>query len=1303
MSASGMRTRAAALMTALLMALPSLFIGGLGATVSAATDENTGPNLALNKTVTASSTDGNAARPISAAVDGNQSTRWASVSSDPQWLCVDLGQTAEISRVIINWEAAYGKTYWIQVSTDNVNWIIVADRFFTATGVDDIFFAPVQARYVRMYGTSRATGYGYSIFEFEVYGVRDTAVGKSASVSSNADAVSAINDGAAGTAWTSAGKNNESFGVDLGGKLRLGSVRINWGANYASAYTIQVSDDGTVWNDAYTTAAGKGGVETINLAPLKTSHFAQQNGVNPATAAANQSADGYRDVSVQYMSARYVRVNMQDGPGSDYTVNELETYGNPWTVTPDTADGKADLGKLDLNGGWKLARAPDITASPAAVASDGLNVNDGKWIDAVVPGTVLTSYYKAGLIPDPYYSDNMDKLSQWYYNVDYWYRKEFTLPDNYAGQRVILNFEGVNWLSDVYVNGQRLGGTIGPFKREEFDVSAYLNPGRSNTIAVNVHIFPTLKSGGGVDDQTLYSPHFISSGAWDWIPAIPGRNLGIIKDVSLTTRNSVAVKAPFVTTALPLPDTSYADLSVSASLVNSGSDDVSGVIKGVINPGNITFQQDVSVPANSTVPVSLDHNALAQLRVQNPRLWWPNGYGAQPLYTMNLSYEIDGVVSDTASFNFGIRQYSYYFVSGSTPTNLQISCNGQKILCKGGNWGMPDAMLNFSAADYDTAVKMHADMNFTMIRSWLNNCDFDAFFDACDKYGIMVFTDFSIHGAYSPEALGYFIQNAQDKLIRDRNHPSIAVWCGANEWTPPGYLSTVLPQLCAQFDGSRIFILQSNKNEVSGGVTYSVNDPKWYYQQAGAHPGFTTEIGTPVIPNYESMEKMMPQSWWWPPNDPSNPLGKPINYMWQYHDLGGLADIGNKGAANYINAINNRYGASGGIEEFCLKAQMLNLETNRAMFESWNNYLWNKCSGILLWMSQSAWPSLMWQTYDKYFDSNGAYFGSKKACETVHVQYDYNKSDVKVINNSAVDLTDVKVTTELYNLDGSLFDKTDDTLTAAADSATQVTNIASRISAAALSSVYFIKLTLMGADGSVLSDNFYWNNKNGTTNYTALGTLPKVQLIASDSVVNQDGMTHMTVTLANNTGSVAVMTRLKVMKGYTNELVLPAYYDDNYFAMLPGQTKTVNIEFDPADAGGYQPVLRMEGFNTASAVISDTGSTVSDWELTSRAQLSQDARDGCVDVQATVKNYTDSDKPVSVFAAAYDADGTMVSMANMALLVPARSSASTVWFGAMDAAGGAGVSKIKVFAWDASDYAPLCGASSPAIQPAGTY
>ncbi|MCL2043032.1 MAG: discoidin domain-containing protein [Treponema sp.] len=1186
-------------------------------------DMSQGANLALGKTAQASSRSGGA----DSAFDGKAFTNWTSAGANPQWIRVDLGGHYTVCRVVLNWAGSnYGTDYFIEVSDDDMNWNVVADRFLLDlprngnNRVDDIYFKDVEARYVRMYGTGRQGN--FSLRGFEVYGPHNIAAGKTA---------------AAGSEW---------FGIDLDDILQVGSVKINWGEHYASEYTIKVSDNGTDWHDAYHTANGTGGIETINLAPLNASRYTQQDGIDPENTPARRRPDGSLDVNREHLYARFVRVHPA-GRRDDYSINELEIYGNPFRSVPN-ADNNALMPNINLNEGWMLARAPDISASPAGISAPGFDVSGDAWFNAIVPGTVLTSFFKAGLIEDPYFSDNIRKLDQWYYNVDYWYRKEFTLPPEYTGQNMVLNVEGVNWHSDIYVNGQKLGSTVGPFKREQFDVTRYLVPGTANVIAVNIHIFPTRAdeldgnaNNDGRYDQIMMLPHIMSSGGWDWIPPIPGRNVGIIKDITLTTRNRVAIKNPIIQTDLPwvppvpngpeptgIPspaDTAYADISFSAELVNNGDTAISGIIKGLITPGGINVQKEVTIPANRTITVSFNRNDFAALRVDNPRLWWPNGYGEQFLHDIEFGFEIDGVVSDTFSYQFGIREYGYWWKDGTAPfewimgdgrrrsaynndTNsksLQFFCNGVRIMAKGGNWGMTDAMLGWTAREYDIALRMHADMNFTMIRDWIGTADFDDFYKAADKFGIMIWADFWVHGFWQTNIMGPFLQNARAKVQRIRNHTSLVIYCGGNEWTPWGILDNepngpgwapgnrptgILPQIVAELDPGRLYITQSNAQPVRGGVSYMIQDPVWYYTTASRHQGFTTEIGTSVMPVYESVMEMMEEQYWWPPRDNSRPFGRNINYMWQIHDLGGPDDIGNKGAEGYLDQIDRRYGRSENLVDFSMKAQLINYETNRAMFEAWNNYMWNNTSGILLWMSQSAWPSFIWQTYDSFFDMNGAYFGSRKASRPVNVQFDYQDRIIKVINNTPAPLQNITVTADLYNLDGTLSTSRTATLTAAASSATQALDISADLTGESISSTHFINLTLRDAGNNVLSENFYWDsNRSSRTSY-ALSILPQITLNAFiiDSAVT-GGVTTMTVELRNESSDVAVMTRLKVMQGSGARRVLPVFYSDNYFAMLPGTSKQVIIEFETRDLDGHEPVLRMEGFNTAHAIITRRG------------------------------------------------------------------------------------------------------------------
>ncbi len=953
----------------------------------------------------------------------------------------------------------------------------------------------------------------------------------------------------------------------------------------------------------------------------------------------------------------------------------------------------AELREDKITGGWQLARVKDTDGATGQSLSQQYSTGED-WISATVPGTVLTSYMDAGLIEDPYYSDNMRNLDQDYYNVDYWYRTEFTVSEDYRGQRVWLNFDGINHKADVYVNGQEIGKIEGAFIRGKFDVTDVVNVGQTNYLAVYIH---------WCDSQVEDMPSFLCSAGWDWMPAIPGRNMGIYKDVYLTMSGDVTLEDPFVKTDLPLPALTSASVDISTDVVNHSDRSISGTIKGTIRPKDdaageaITFEKAVTIGAGETQNVALD-----TVTMQNPRLWWPNGYGEQNLYELELSFEAGGV-SDIKTTTFGVREITY----DSDNHDLQISVNGQKVLCKGGNWGMPDAMLRWTEEDFDTAVKLHKDMNLTMIRTWHGTADFDAFYDACDKYGILVFEDFWLNGWTVPEDTEMFMANVDDKVKRLRNRACIAVWCGENEAVPPAPLNHQIPASVNEYDGTRLYIAASNEDPVSGGVTYAVQEPAWYFSQAA---GFTTEIGSTCVPTIESMRRMMKESDLWP-------VG---NDMWQWHDYN--AGIGNKATEKYTATVNGRYGQTSNAEEFCEQAQLLNLETFKAMFEAWNDKLWDDCSGVLLWMTSPAWPSTIWQTYDYYWDPTGAYFGVKSASEPVHVQWNSFTGSIKAINNTAEDLKGVTVEAEVYNLDGTrryqnsvqidarsntateafklfapagvnvaanktarsssqesgemsasrAFDGNDTTRWASSGTGQewlmvdlgepqsidhvviqwenayasryqiQVSNDGASWTSVAsvtdgyggtatiafdavtaryvrlycqergtsyaysvyemqviqagtmdgevedLSDTHFIKLRLRDAQGNLLSENFYWRS-TADYDYTAMRSMNKASLTAQASTQVDGETTRITLTVRNSDAAVAVAVRLKAIKDQAasgeDDRILPILYSDNYFSLLPGEEKTVTLEFETKYLDGANAQIVVDGYNADSFTV----------------------------------------------------------------------------------------------------------------------
>jgi F5/8 type C domain/Beta-1,3-glucanase len=271
---------------AAVLTLLSAFVATTALTAGAASTL-----LSQGKTATASSTE-NASFPASAAVDGNTGTRWSSAFSDPQWLEVDLGSSASISQVVLQWETAYATAFQIQTSANGTTWTTIYSTT-TGTGGTQTLNITGTGRYVRMYGTARATQYGYSLWEFQVYGTSgvssscgtaDAAQGKTATASSLENAsfpASAAVDGNTSTRWSSAFADPQWLQVDLGSSQTICQVTLDWEAAYATAFQIQTSADGTTWTTIYSTTTGTGGTQT--LAVTGTGRYIRMYGTARAT------------------------------------------------------------------------------------------------------------------------------------------------------------------------------------------------------------------------------------------------------------------------------------------------------------------------------------------------------------------------------------------------------------------------------------------------------------------------------------------------------------------------------------------------------------------------------------------------------------------------------------------------------------------------------------------------------------------------------------------------------------------------------------------------------------------------------------------------------------------------------------------------------------------------------------------------------------------------------------------------------------------------------------------------------------
>ncbi len=927
------------------------------------------------------------------------------------------------------------------------------------------------------------------------------------------------------SAWMSAGLGEEWVAVDLGAPCTFDRVTLHWIARAAEG-AIQTSADGEMWH---------------TLKPLTA----------PPSGASGSQLD---DIHLPPTTARHVRVLMtRPTSPNGYILSELEVFGRGGPV-PKAAPAVsiAPDGRLDLAGGsWRLQRSSETTATGSALASP--DFDDARWLPATVPGTILTSYLNAGAIPDPNFGQNQLAISDSFFYSDFWYRTSFTLPAGKPGRQQWLNFDGIDWKAEVFLNGASIGRIDGGFTRARFDVTAKLIPGGDNTLAIRVHKNDVPGSckqktydSPGVNGGALGAdnPTFHASIGWDWIPTVRGRNTGVWGGIFLTQTGSLTIEDPGVTSVV---HGNAADVTLHLNLNSTQQAGTKATIQGRF--GDTPFSQTVTVTGPGPQAVT-----LPALHIENPKLWWPVGYGEPTLHDVELTVTSEsGELLDRKTFKAGIRQMT----ATEIDHKLKLYINGRRFIPRGGNWGFAESMLRYRAREYDVAVRYHREMNFTMIRNWVGQVPDDAFYHACDKYGLVVWQDFWLANPWDgpiPDDNALFLANARDLILRIRKHASIGLYVGRNEWFPPPALDTGIRALIAELHPDIHYIGSSADDVVSGHGPYRALPATYYFEHADTK--FHSEIGMPNIPPIESVELMMPKSAIWPQG-----------LDWGLHDF---CLHGAQGGASFLSLIDDSFGGATTGEEWITLAQFINYEGYRAMFEAQSK----DRMGVLLWMSHPCWPSFVWQTYDFYFEPTAAYFGCKKASEPIHIQWNRATGFIEVVNLSGGNQTGLTAQLEILNLDGSKTTTQSLTLDSMEDSVSPCIRLDFPPN---LTPVHFLRLTL-SQGATVLSSNFYMRGIH-EDDYRAIRELPKVGVTATTTSERKGETWLLTTHLQNSTLTPALMVRLKAIRETAGDRILPAIYSDNYIALMPGESRTLTTELNHSDTRGQRPKIVLSGFN----------------------------------------------------------------------------------------------------------------------------
>ena len=855
---------------------------------------------------------------------------------------------------------------------------------------------------------------------------------------------------------------------------------------------------------------------------------------------------------------------------------------------PVSAEGQALLvipepgEKTLIHSDWYARKANEVKMDGNRLSAVPLDKTG--WLPARVPGTVLTTLLENGLYPAPEFGLNnnlipdIHEVGNDFYT--YWFTRQFTIDALPEGRNVWLNFRGINYKAEIFLNGKRINRNTheGMFLRKTFNITPYLRTDAPNVLAVLVYP-PTHvgnpNGGQGGDGQIARNNTMQYTPGWDWIQPVRDRNTGIWDEVSITTTGPVCLSFPYVVTKVPGvrdPETKTqkeAFVNTSVELENTGSTSLKGLLVCETNGTRLTQPVTLSPFEKKTV-------SLNPLAVKNPCLWWPNGIGEQPLYDMNLSFEIGNQVSDRERLRYGIREIT----SDKCPDNggRRFFVNGQKIYVTGGNYINSDWLLRLSPERYRDEVRFHAEMNLRMIRVWGGALvERPEFYNACDEFGILVFQDLlgsgDCNGAWEdptkmdsrerrweyPDNHDLFIASVEDQVKMIRNHPSLCFWCGANEWPLAKDIDQCLrKEVFPRLDPERLFVSFSTDTLFTrnflgdnGDGPYGIQEPEWFFSFR-SHP-FNPEAGSVGSPEVESMREMMTEQ------DLAGFPRKGLtrNYTWRYHkDLG------------YGDHL-ERYGEVKDIETYCKYAQVVNYDQYRSFMEGWASHMWDWYTGILIWKTQNPWTSLRGQMYDWSLDVNASLYGTRKGCEPLHAYYNPVTRKAGLLNTTLKDYTDLSIVARIYNLEGKLLWEKETRASAKANTVQELLDIPVP---EGLKGAYFLRLAL-NAD----VPNIYWLTTE-PKDYTSLSQLPKSRP-GIKTEIKKEGSNFVGTVRLSADSQISFFNRIKVFDKETGKRILPVHYSDNYITLMPGDQQEISLEF-PANLPEERIQIVVDSYNS---------------------------------------------------------------------------------------------------------------------------
>ena len=772
---------------------------------------------------------------------------------------------------------------------------------------------------------------------------------------------------------------------------------------------------------------------------------------------------------------------------------------------------------------------------------------------ASVPSTVAGTLYEAGYFGDGLLEGrNYEKADKSVFDEVWTYGTTFEGKPGPGGHAELV-FDGLDFYADIFLNGKQLASadtTAGVFIRRAYDVTALLKG--SNKLEVKLR---RAQSGD------------LNHGFVDWNPRPLDESMGIVRPVTLHTTGALSIEEVYVVPDLDVEDFKAADLSVRVTVRNLEDQPVEGSLSLDLE-GVGTAAVPVSLAAGQTQRITLTPAEVSMLHIDRPRVWWTYDLGTPELYRLAVSASVQGTVSDTMDTTFGIRKIE----SRLTGDNYrQFTLNGKDILLKGAGW-TDDIFMRDTPESIERQVRYVMDMNMNLIRFeniWGKD---DTVYDLCDELGVLTLVGFSCQWEWEnycglPEVGHYGCINGReaedlavryfhDQVVRLHNHPSVIAWLTGSDRIPNPGLEERYLAIYEQEDYRPYVCSAKNMKSLAGWSgtkmegPYEYVGPDYWYRDidAGGAFGWNTETGIGAnLPQLESIRRMIPEESLWPLSD-----------AWDYHCTASGSDMNSM--RQLQETIQGLYGGFDSLEDFVRKGNAVDYDGTRAMFEAFRVRV-PKSTGIVQWMLNSAWPSLYWQLYDYYGVPTAGYYGTKKACEPVQLLFDYADRKVYAVNGRLAPRS-LTATVKVYDAASRLIGEESRPVEVAYRDVAPVFDL-KRFDG----KPHFVALFLTEGDTPV-ADNFYclpaednaydWKKTNWyITPITRYADLSFVFNQAPAEVeMTVDGNR---VTLENKSGVIAAQVVLKAKDAQGN-LVVPAYWSDNFFPLLPGQTKTVTCD-----------------------------------------------------------------------------------------------------------------------------------------------